>query len=91
MSFSLVKEMFVLMLATNTRKTGQREGKRTCMHVCSDPFLWLVKTKLASVLLERQHNLENREFKREKKKEAKQIILKDEILSNLAYFIPYRF
>lgn len=73
MSFSLVKEMFVLMLATNTRKTGQREGKRTCMHVCSDPFLWLVKTKLASVFLERQHNLENREFKREKKKKLNRL------------------
>lgn len=62
----------------------------------SDLFLWLVKVQSESVLLEKQHYLEERNSikkNKEKVREAKQIILKslDEILSNVAYFIPYQF
>lgn len=53
---------------------------------------WIYITGKAA-LSRRERNSIKGKKKKEKKKKAKQIILKslDEILSNLAYFIPYQF
>lgn len=97
MSFNLVKEVIIWILTSNTCKTGWKKRREPVCLQYSYLFLCLVKVQLESVLLENQHYLEERgtQLRKKKKKEksAKQIILKslDEILSNLAYFIPYQF
>jgi len=94
----LVKQVIIWILTFNTCKIGWKKGREPVCLRHADLFLWLIKIQPEPVLLEKQHWLEERgtqlrgNKKMEKEKKARQIILKifDEILSNLAYFIPYQ-
>lgn len=89
----MVKEVIVWILTSNICKTGWKKRREPVCLRHSDLVLWLVKIQLGPILLEKHRYLEETGIQLRREKKAKHIILKslDEILSSLAYFIPYQF